>query len=575
MPQRRRAPARARSKGLLMLRELAISSFAIIDDLQLQLAPGFTVLSGETGAGKSILLEAVGLLLGDRADAQSVRDGAKRAEVSAVFDVAPDSGAARWLAEQALDDPDGECVVRRVVSAEGRSRNWVNGSPVPARMLKALGEHLVDIHGQHEHQSLLRPANQRHLLDDSGDYQDTLQAVADLAREYRDTDTELQRLLGVDADGSSRLDLLRYQFNELEALELQAGEVDRIEAEHNRLAHAEQLIQDAQTALDLMYEGETAASSLLGQSQRLLDTAADIDAQFSPVAQSVASALIQIEEAADDLRRHLDRLELDPERLAWLSDRMATLQSLARKHRCDPEALPQKMADIEAELAGLEGSEARIEQLRAEQEKRLAAYGKRADALHDARVRCGRALAEQVTALIRELGMPEGEFVIDVRAKADARPSPAGHDDISFRVSANPGQTPRGIEKVASGGELSRISLGLQVAAISASGVPTLIFDEVDAGIGGGVAEIVGRLLRQLAAQRQNLCVTHLPQVAAQADHHLYVYKETDGKTTRTAIRELSAEERVDELARMLGGVKITERTLGHAREMLEQVGAA
>lgn len=554
-----------------MLAELSIRNFAIIDDLALTLAPGMTVLSGETGAGKSILIDALGLLLGDRADADAVREGADRAEIDARFRLDDAPAAQAWLAERELDDGD-ECVLRRVVLREGRSRNWINGSPATARDLKALGECLVDIHGQHEHQSLLRTAVQREIVDGYGGHEDAVAAVADSHRRLQDLERRIAEIEQVGDDGESRLDLLRYQVQELEALDLKPGELPELEAEHRRLANAERLIGDGQRALGLLYEGdESSAMDVLGAAERVLADLAELDAGFGGPLELTANARIQVQEAADGLRRTVDGLELDPARLAEVESRLAGIQDLARKHRCEPDALPDRLARLQQELADLEGAGERLAALRRERDTARAEYRRLAEALHAARAEAATTLAAAVSEGIRELGMPQGVLEIEVAFEPEAAASAHGNDRVGFRVSANPGQSPRPLERVASGGELSRISLAIQVVAASSTRVPTLVFDEVDAGIGGGVAEIVGRQLRRLGADRQTLCVTHLPQVAAQAQQHLHVSKEVADGATRTRIRELGADRRVEELARMLGGIEITDQSRAHAREMIER----
>lgn len=557
-----------------MLHELAIRNFAIIDDLSLSLAHGMTVLSGETGAGKSILVDALGLVLGDRADSDAVRDGAERAEVSAVFSLDPAGAAAAWLAERSLDDGD-ECVVRRVVARQGRSRNWINGSPASARDLKALGECLVDIHGQHAHQSLLRADTQRELLDAHGECGPLRAGVADTATRLREVSARIRDLEGADDNGNMRLDLLTYQVDELQALDLGDNELAELEAEHQRLANAERLITDGQQAMALLTESEHgAASDQLARAARLLAELAAMDADLRESAEMAESARIQVQETADGLRRKVDGFEMDPARLAEVEKRLEAIQDLARKHHCTPEELPATHARLSAELEELQGAEGQLEALREEHAQLLHAYRDRARQLFEARSSAAENLAGEVTAHIRSLGMPEGVFEIAVEHDDSATPAPTGSDSITYRVSANPGQAPRALDKTASGGELSRISLAIQVVAATTNRVPTLVFDEVDAGIGGGVAEIVGQLLRRLGSGGQVLCVTHLPQVAAQAEHHLNVSKQITEGHTRTLIEPLSDEHRVEELARMLGGVDITEQTRAHASEMMAQAGA-
>lgn len=557
-----------------MLHELSIRNFAIIDDLNLSLSEGMTVLSGETGAGKSILVDALGLVLGDRADSDTVRDGQQRAEISAVFTLDDTEAAQNWLADRSLDDGD-ECLVRRVVPRDGRSRNWINGSPASARDLKALGECLVDIHGQHAHQSLLRQDTQRDLLDTHAACATLRETLAETAAGLRDTDKRIRELEGADDDGNLRLDLLRYQVDELRALDLGDNEIAELEAEHQRLANAERLIADSQHAMALLAESEEgAASDLLARTARLLNELAELDPQLATSAEMAESARIQVQETADGLRRAVDGFELDPARLAQVESRLEAVQDLARKHHCTPAELPEVTAKLTTELAELEGAEGKLEALREEHAGLLERYREQAARLSDARASAAEALAAEVTAHIRELGMPQGIFEISVAHDPEAHPAPSGTDRVAYRVSANPGQAPRALEKTASGGELSRISLAIQVVAATANRVPTLIFDEVDAGIGGGVAEIVGQLLRQLGGGGQVLCVTHLPQVAAQAGQHLNVSKRIEAGHTRTLIEPLAPDHRIEEVARMLGGVDITERTRAHAREMIERAAA-
>ncbi|MDT0634015.1 DNA repair protein RecN [Spectribacter hydrogenoxidans] len=554
-----------------MLSELAIRDFAIIDDLQLNLGAGMTVLSGETGAGKSILIDALGLLLGDRADASAVRDGRDRAEISAIFDLTDAPAARTWLSDRELAD-ESECLIRRVVSREGRSRHWINGSPAAGRDLRELGEHLVDIHGQHAHQSLLRPGAQRDLLDEHGHLAPQLAALGELVRELQACERNIHELDATDDAGQSRLELLQFQVAELQALAPVPDEWEALTAEHRRLANAEQLLRDGQSLLALLTDEDTASAiDRLGQAERQLGDLSALDDGFAGPAELISGARIQAQEAADDLRRQLDGIALDPERLATVESRMEAIQDLARKHQCRPAELPAQLDELTAALERLEGGRTRLAELQTRRDQLRTDYANTANQLHRARREAAGTLAAAVTEGLRDLGMPAGLFEIDVEARSEAPVSVSGHDRVHFRVSANPGQAPRSLERVASGGELSRISLAIQMAAVGGTPIPTLVFDEVDAGIGGGVAEIVGRCLRRLADQGQVLCVTHLPQVAAQARHHLQVAKQVVDGHTRTDIRALDDDARIEELARMLGGLEITERTLDHAREMRDR----
>ena len=551
-----------------MLSGVSVRNFAIIDEASLELGPGLTVLTGETGAGKSILVDALGLVLGDRADAAAVRHGAERAEITATFDLAGLPEVAAWLNEQALD-AEGECVLRRVIGAEGRSRAWINGAPATLQTLRELGELLVDIHGQHEHQSLTRPAAQRELLDARLPDPAPARAVAGAWQAWRKAVDERARLEAAGRDREQRLDLLRYQLRELEGLAPVAGEAAELEAEFSRLANAGKLAEGAGSALERVYEGETgAAHDAVARAAELLAELTEIDARLAEPQRLLAEAEIQLSEAAGELRRYLGGLEMDPARLDAVQARLEALKALAKKHQVEADALPTRQATLAAEIEELEQAEIRLGRASELVTLSEAAYREAARRLGEARAKAARKLSEQVSALMHQLGMPGGRFVAAVGHDPAAQCSPHGLDDIEFRVSANPGQPPAPVGRIASGGELSRISLAIQVAAKSAQPIPVMVFDEVDSGVGGGVAEIVGRRLAELGERAQVLCVTHLAQVASQARDHLRVVKLTDGETTRTTLKALTETEKVEELARMLGGVEITGTTRAHAEEM-------
>ncbi len=551
-----------------MLSTVSVRNFAIIDEVSLELGPGLTVLTGETGAGKSILVDALGLALGDRADASAVRHGAERAEITASFDLATLPEVAAWLTEQALD-ADGECVLRRVVGAEGRSRAWINGAQTTLQTLRELGERLVDIHGQHEHQSLTRPGVQRELLDARLPEPAPARAVAEAWQAWRVALDERRRLEGAGRDREQRLDLLRYQHRELEAFAPRAGEAAELAAEFLQLANAGKLAEGAGGALERVYEGESgAAHDAVAQAAEALAELAELDPRLAAPQRLLAEAEIQLAEAATELRRYLGNLDMDPARLDAVQSRLEDMKSLAHKHQVAAEALPERLAALAAEIEELEQAEVRL----GRSAERLAAaeaeYRKAAAKLGKARAAAAREFSAQVSALMHQLGMPGGRFVVAVEHDPQAECASHGLDSIEFLVSANPGQPPAPVSKVASGGELSRISLAIQVAAKSDHPIPVMVFDEVDSGVGGGVAEIVGRRLAEIGERAQVLCVTHLPQVASQARHHLRVVKLTDGEVTRTTLKALTEAEKVEELARMLGGVEITSTTRAHAREM-------
>lgn len=551
-----------------MLTRLHIRDFAIIDELELELGAGMTALTGETGAGKSILVDALGLVLGDRADSQAIRPGARRAEISAEFDLDGLEGVREWLAERELD-ADGECVLRRVAGADGRSRGYVNGRPAPMATLRELGEQLVDIHGQHEHQSLLRRDAQRELLDAFGEHAAERAAVAEAHGAWRDAQARLERLGADPGARAERIDLLRYQVQELDALGLAEGEAAALDEEQRRLANAGELLERCQRALALLHDDDQSAHALLSAAGADIERIAAYDAGVGDAGEMVASALIQCDEAVAALRAYAEGTELDPARLQQVEQRLGAVHDLARKHRVEPEALPARLEELRTELDELEHAGERAAEVEREVERCATAYREAAERLHAAREAAAGRLAEQVSAAMQDLGMPGGAFEARVDWRADARPAPAGMDAIEFQVSANPGQPLAPLRRVASGGELSRISLAIQMIGSRRAGIPTQIFDEVDAGIGGGVAAVVGDRLRALGEHRQVLCVTHLAQVAARAHHHLQVTKAAQADWARARLHVLGSEERVEEIARMLGGRRVTDQSRAHAREML------
>ncbi len=552
-----------------MLTRLEIRNLAIIDHMAIELGDGLCVLTGETGAGKSIVIDALGLVLGDRASSDSLRPGTERAEISAHFDLTGLQGVHDWLADQGLEpEPDAECIVRRLITAEGRSRAFINAQATTTASLRALGERLIDIHGQHEHQSLMRRGVQRALLDDYAAHAALLDRVADAWRRLQEIDAETRRLSGGEDDRDARIDLLHYQVQELEGLDLKPGELEEVEEEHRRQANAGHLLEHGQRALTLAYEDDQAsAQSLAGQAVAELEALLALDPGFGPAHELLASAVIQLQEGADELRRHLEALEVDPERLHWLDQRLQSIHDLARKHRVEAGALPAQREELRQALDELLQAGSRLEALAGERQQALADYRAAAAELSASRGAAARALASEITAVMQRLGMPEGR--LEIQVEPAEQPAAAGLDRVEFLVTVNPGQPPRPVAKVASGGELSRISLAVQVVAAHNTGLPTMVFDEVDSGIGGGVAEVVGQQLSRLARRRQILAVTHLPQVASFGDRHLQVQKETDGSSTRTRVQWLEGPDRVEELARMLGGMEITARSRDHAREMM------
>jgi DNA repair protein RecN (Recombination protein N) len=560
-----------------MLQHLQIRDFAIIDAVELDFSPGLTVLTGETGAGKSIIVDALELLCGSRAGADVVRAGAERADITATVDITATAGELRHILGEQSIDSGGELLLRRVVGSDGRSRAWLNGQAVPIQVLASVTGLLFEIHGQHEFQSLVRPATQRGLVDTYG-------RLESLCAQVRTAHSVwlalLNRSIELDSAASergSRLDLLRYQLHEIEALQLKPGEIAELKDEHGRLANRGRLIEAARGALEWLYEAEgdgATAHTLIAKSIAVLRQAGTVDTQLAPLSELLEEAAIHVKDAGHSLLQYLDALELDPQRADAIERRLAAVEELARKHRVIPEALPERQAELGAQLAGLETAAADVGAVRLQLATATANFQELAGQLSGRRTTAARGLAKEISARMQELGMGGGRFLIDVVAAESAEPAPHGYDRVEFRVSTNPGQPPRAVSKVASGGELARLSLAVQVSC-AGSAASCMVFDEVDNGIGGAIAEIVGRELRQLGEHAQVLCVTHLPQVAAQGHQHLRVAKLSDGRGTRTSVARLSPEERVDELARMLGGVEITPRARAHAHEMLAAVASA
>ena len=546
-----------------MLRTLSIRDFVIVDAIELEFAPGFSVFTGETGAGKSILIDALALALGGRGDASVVREGAAKADITADFSVSDD--AAAWLEAHEFADEDGAVLLRRVIDNAGRSKAFINGIAATATQLRELGELLVDIHGQHAHQSLLKADAQRQLLDNQAGLLDEAKAVAAayktwraLARQREEFEINAKNVL-------LERERLEWQVSELEKLAVKPGEWGDISNEHSRLSHAASLIEGAQEALSAISESESPILSQLSSLTQKLGKLTDVDAALKPVMEALEPAQIQLQEAVYALNDYLDRVELDPARLQQVEGRLEAIHSTARKFRVTPDELPQEYVKLAEELKQLADA-SDLDALRAQEEKLHAAYTSAAQKLSKGRTKAAKALSEAVTAAMQDLSMSGGRFSIALEA---CEPAAYGLEQVEFLVAGHAGVAPRPLAKVASGGELARIALAISVIASSSTATPTLIFDEVDSGIGGGVAEVVGRLLKRLGQDRQVLCVTHLPQVASQGNQHFQVSKRNDGGKTVSQIEALDAKSRVEEIARMLGGLEITATTRKHARELL------
>lgn len=551
-----------------MLNQINIRDYAIVDELDLELQSGMTVVSGETGAGKSIMLDALGLTLGDRADSGAVRNGAERAEITASFDISNIPEARAWLLQQELD-MDGDCILRRVITREGRSRCYINNRPSPIGAVRELSEHLIDIHGQHEHQRLLKKEHHRLLLDQYAGAGIQAGKTQRTFNEWRTLDKKLRQLTEASDEQAARVQLLSYQIEELDQLSPSEGELQELEQEQKQLANASEILQSGHQLMALTTEGDgDNCLTLLNQCLQLLGNMSDQQG-IVQVSEMLNSAHIQIEEAGSELRHYLDGVELNPERQMEVEERLSTLYDIARKHKVQPEELPRLHQELADELHSLQHSDEVLEQLQQNVEENQTQFRKEAEKLSAMRAKAARKLSKAVDEQLHNLGMLAANFTVQLTPYDTDQLNAMGLEEVEFLISTNKGQQARPLAKIASGGELSRISLAIQVITAQTSSTPTLIFDEVDVGIGGAVAEVVGRLMRQLGEQTQILCVTHQPQVASQGHQHLFVSKKARKQQTFTRINRLRTDERVQEVARMLGGIEITERSIEHAREML------
>lgn len=552
-----------------MLISLQVRNFAIIDQAEVEFAPGMTVLTGETGAGKSILVDALGLVLGERGGTGITRTGTNRAEFTAEFDLQNLPDARLWLEEQMLDVDDA-CNLRRVINADGRSRAFINGNTVPLQSLKALGEMLLDIHGQRFHQSLGRREVQRNLLDYYGGLNEVRAKTETTFAEWQAVAAQIASLEAADTDRASRLELLQFQITELDALALDTDEIAALSQERQKLQNRGRLAESVTGALHRLYDGDPLnAQHLIAEAMQAIEQMCEIDPSLKPIASLLQDANIQVSEAQDMLRRYGDALDMDPARQNWVEERLDAIYALARKHRVETAELADLHRTLRQQLDDLERAGEYCAKLADEVAVAEADFRNLAAQLSAGRKKAAGNFSSAVTGTMENLGMPGGVFEIRISPRDRSAPRSWGVDDIEFLISANPGQPLMPLSRIASGGELSRMSLSIQVIASDGSTIPTMIFDEIDSGIGGGVAEMVGLKLRELGETRQVVCVTHLPQVASLADHHFRIFKISDGKSTKTAVTNLGIDERVEELARMLGGVKITARTRDHAAEML------
>ena len=555
-----------------MLQTICLRDFVIVDQLELDFASGFTVLTGETGAGKSILLDALSLVLGERADSSQIREGSSRAEISAQFRIDPEllPSFSIWLDEQGFPSEDGgqSLLLKRTIESNGRSRAFINGSIATLAQLREAGDQLVDIHGQHAHQLLLKSGAQRDLLDRHAGLLPLATEVAQSFKTLNDSRRRLAQAENAGQDIERERERLEWQLEELTALSPLEGEWAHVQSEHAKLANGAKLISGCQEALEVLSNDDHSLESSLSKVCGSIGTLADHDSALSPISESLESAQIQLDEAIHGLNRYLQKIDLDPARLAQIEERMQALHGAARKYRTEADELPKLLADTTERLEALTASQ-NIEALREKVKQEEATYLKIARQLSQKRSKAASDLSQQVTEAMQHLSMAGGRLEIALTPLQEG--SSHGLEQVEFLVAGHAGSTPRSLAKVASGGELARISLAISVITSKASFTPTLIFDEVDAGIGGAVAETVGKLLHQLGQSHQILCVTHLPQVAAQGNHHFKVSKAQSAEKTISQVQTLGRIERVEEIARMLGGATITDTTRRHARELLEQ----
>jgi DNA repair protein RecN (Recombination protein N) len=553
---------------------LSVRHLAVVDDLSLDFTTGMTSLTGETGAGKSLIVDALGLVLGDRADSSMVRHHCDRAEIEASFDIQHNEILKQWLKENELDD-DEQCNLRRTISKDGRSRAYINGRSVTLSQLKTVSEYSIDIHGQHAHQSLLRPETQRTIIDTVANTQKTLSELSQCYKEWQTNKQQLEAIKQRNDEQAAHLELLRYQVEELEQFELSDSIIEGLLSEQQQLAHASEITQTVESAIYQLFDQEQGNTySTVSQLVSEFETIQNYDESLSTINEMLNSVVIQLDECGSELRRYIENIDINPSRLNEVEQTLSALHDLSRKHHIEIEQLPQhyqQLVDELHDLAHLSENQSELEQLLQEQEKKcLALCGQ----LSKQRKIAAVGLAKELTTSIQQLAMPAGHIEIALKPMNNGNLTETGSDQIQFLVSTNPGQQAGELAKVASGGELARISLAIQVATAGNKRVSTLVFDEVDVGIGGGVAEVVGQHLRHLAQTRQVLCITHLPQVAAQAHQQLQVSKTHSAESTHIEINQLSNSQRIEEIARMLGGVNITEKTLSHAEEMLSQMAS-
>ena len=550
-----------------MLRSLQIRNFAIIDEIDITFNDDMTVLTGETGAGKSILIDALSLVLGERGSSNLIRNKEKRAEYTAEFEITNNNNALNWLVEKSLEN-ENECILRRTISPDGKSRSFINGNTVNLQSLKSLGELLVDIHGQHFHQSLCKKNVQRDLLDHFGGLSDTKNKIKSIFNEWRTLSTQLTEMIENDKNKADRIDLLSFQSKELNELALSSGEYDSLNSEFKKINNIEKINRGINSLIDCLQSNEiTNVGQMLSDSIKNIDTLATFDDSLEETKNLLSEAEINVSEAIGNLSRYGESIDYDNQKSREIEERINSIISLSRKHRADPDELIDIKIQIEKELDALNHSQTSIEEIQKNMNDLRKEYDDLSIKLTRMRVESGKKLSGLVADSMNELGMTGGIFKVEIIPSRNI--SQHGNDDITFQISANPGQKPQPISNVASGGELSRMSLAIQVITSNGTNIPTMIFDEVDSGIGGAIAEVVGKKLKDLSQNKQVLCVTHLAQVASKGSSHIRINKLTDNKKTKIFASKLNSDERVEEIARMIGGIELTEKTREYAKEML------
>lgn len=553
-----------------MLKSLHIKNFAIIEELELEFHSGLSTLTGETGAGKSIIIDAIGLVLGDRADNNLIRAGKDTAEIVLVIDMETNSIGSKWLSEHDFETDD-ECILRRVVRKDGKSKAYINSMPVPLKTLKELGECIINIYGQHAHQSLMNLATQRELVDQFANHKSSLKSLESLFNEWRDQSLRFEELSKNTNDIQSTIDLLKYQVEELDQLGLSVNEVKELEQKHKRLANAEELKQSTMQACHQLKNDDSAdIYTQLNKVCSQIGVLIDNEPSLKQTNQSLEEAFTIVSECADDLRSYAENVEVNAEELFQTEERLANIDQISRKHKVTPDELISLHEKLSNELSALTQPEYNIDALEAQLKQTKADYVALAKKVSTKRASVAKKLNKDITQALKNLGMEKAIVEIAVDYNKDNKPTSFGLDHVVFNVQTNPGSKLLPLSQVASGGELSRISLAIQMIAVDKIDVPVLIFDEVDSGVGGAVAEVVGKELRKIGEHRQVMCITHLAQVAANAHHHYRVNKQSDTSDTASAIEYLSQADRITEIARMIGGVKLTENTFLHAQEMLE-----